>query len=418
MTTNAPDIVDKALPDVVPPLGDDIATSTPERLPDPSPQPSEPDKAEAPKVETQDDVRQRIAERFRQNRDKLEGEPGTIEDTHGLTVPPFLSRQSEEDGKTADPAPASADQAPETPARPTETERVALKVRGRDITMTRDELVRQAGFEQDEAGDIPLSQLIKLAQKHIAADSYLEESRQMHKDTRQSGRTVEPKDDGKPEPKPPEKTVTQVDPDFRDLVEKIQFADPDEAARALQDTIEKRVDTKIEQSAAQRTSRAENQQITSAIESFVQDNADIYDDQLAGRVVPIAVMDEIIKDFERLGIPRDKLEETITDVDLARSAYAAARAEGLKVRDPRAILDAAGTQVRTRFNIQKPSAPASNPASNPNGQVQSRVDMKRMLPSQPPRTAAPQPSATQQEPSPNRMDPRVASMRRARGQTV
>jgi hypothetical protein len=148
-------------------------------------------------------------------------------------VPSWLKPAEEEP-----PAPAN-DQA----ANDDQPETFKLKVLGNELSVTFDELAKQAGLEPDEAKDLPKASLIRLAQKNAAADAYLDEA----KATVKSARTARAPGDTQPEA---ERTTTPVrkeaDPsgepndgedeadqpdEYADIVKEIQFGDEKEAAK-------------------------------------------------------------------------------------------------------------------------------------------------------------------------------------------
>jgi hypothetical protein len=309
---------------------------------------------------------------------------------------------------------------PEAPAaeQPATTpDTFTLKVRGNEIKASRDDLIRYAELEPEEAAGLPQAALVRLAQKQLAASSYLDEVKQASKDARSAARApgdTQPDNaahgddfpDYEAEGDPPSPPQDERDP-LEAAIEKVQFSDPAEGAQALREALA----AEEQRRAAQAREAEVAQELDREIRGFEATNAELVQDPVIGGVLyNHYVYEEILTDIAELakakGLTREQVKERFPDVRSALQAYTLGRKEGA-FRDPKAILSTAGNATRQRFGLAttNPAAPTSPPVSD-------RTALKRALPPQPQRSNAPLPAPVSAAPrSPSSV---VAKMRAAR----
>jgi hypothetical protein len=296
------------------------------------------------------------------------------------------------------------------PAPETGNEKYRVKVRGNEFEMSREDIIKTAGLTIEEAEGLPLPSLVRAAQINAAAEDYLAEARSTHRGARTAAAPAPatPADDvAEPElaPEPTETKRGTPDPRVVEIAQKIQYGDAEEAAAALQEFVERQIESR-------RTADLEGQfhDLTQkAVSEFAQANPDLFADPIATDVLYVAAMHEIKKDLIRLGADPAAVNEAVTNPTMAVEAYTLARQKGMEVRDPHAILGNAATAVRAKLNIGRGDPAAPQPAP-------SRTELKRSLTAQP-RPATVPPVSSQQAPQPRSPSSVVLGMRKFRGQS-
>lgn len=373
---NAPDIADPIVADNPNP---EAAQPAPAPAAEPAPEAVEP---HIPEPGVDFNSREAIAARFKAQRD---APPEPVEDE----VP------------QPDPEPEPA---------PTGEEKYRVKVRGNEFEMSREDIIKTAGLTPEEAEGLPLPSLVRAAQINAAAEDYLLEAKTIHRGARTaappaSDTPAEENADPEPAAEPETKKGTP-DPKLVDIAQKIQYGDPEEAAVALQEFVERQIEVR-------RTGELEGQfhDLTQkAVSEFATANPDLFSDPLATDVLYVSAMHEIKKDLVRLGADPAAVNEAVTNPTMAVEAYTLARQKGMDVRDPHSILNTAAAAVRAKLNIGPGASPAPQPAP-------SRTELKRSLTAQP--RPATVPSVSPQAAAPQRNPTSVVlGMRKARGQTV
>lgn len=293
------------------------------------------------------------------------------------------ARAAEEAEATRAPVAPQAERRPAPPAAaPSADGRFTLRVDGNDFSVSREELLRYAEVEPDEAPDYSEISLVKLAQKHLAASSRLEAAKAEAK----AARATTPRTPQATIPGQDESTADATDQpgeqlhqlSDKQLIEKVQFGDADEALAATQ---------LLNQRQFERMSLGErlkeiNGEIGTTINSFGEKNADIASDgflQSAHRATLVdMVVDEIAANAP--GMTPNQVAQLKANPNLAMDAYKAARLDGLNVRKPAELFDAAANTVRTRFG--RPTPQREEQRDNP-PPAQSRTEAKRGLLAQP-----------------------------------
>ena len=340
----------------------------------------------------------------------------------GEYIPPFLRRQQEAEAARQAEEAAAAETAPPDRA-------YTLKVRGNDIPVaSRDELVKLAEVEDDEATDFTDAQLIKLAQKQVAASQVLDEAKLAKK----TARAAAPSDDDTLSADEQQHPDLDDEPNHddaphqndrrRQLIEKIQFGDPEEATQAFAEAVTEGVKEVVQEQEYSRRFTNVTRIITKAGNDFEAANQDLVTDpDFADILYNKAFVTELKKDLVSQGLKPENVDAVVgNDVRTAMKAYATIAADGrVKTRAPNQMLAAAAQAVRAKFNRPAPSpgtrvstAPRSVPAP-----MSHRQDMKRTLTPQPARASVPRQST---DPSlgqaPAARSNVVAQMRKQRGQ--
>jgi hypothetical protein len=374
--------------------------------------------------------REQIAANHKAARAAAEAELG--EPTHtemGEFIPPFIAKQ-EADAAAA----AEADKA-KKPTNDNEPRIYTLKVRGNDIPVaSRDELAKLAEVESDEAVDFTDAQLIKLAQKQIAASQLLDEAKQAKKIARTAPRADE--GDTQPDPESADDDTLETndnDPPqhqskadrYKAAVEKVQFGDAEEAAQAFAVLVEEGVrETVREQQLERRVNNVHNI-IRQATREFEAANADIVQDtDFSDILYNRSFVQELKKDLVRNGFPPENVDRAVgNDIRSAMDAYVTIAADGrVKVRAPHQMLAAAAQHVRTKFGRPNPNptpAPSTIPtrAAPAPSPAQDRLNAKRGLTPQPSRASVPRTTTTPLHgQTPAARSNVVANMRKQRGQ--
>jgi hypothetical protein len=352
----------------------------------PSQDPANPKPGEAPVAEKLLDPRVQarldIAANFRAHR--------AAEDAPQPEVP------AEEPAPEQDEPPAE----PAAPAAPAaEPQAFKLKVLGNEVSVSFEQLAEEAGFDADEAKAIPPKTLIRLAQKSLAANAYLDEAKATAKSARAASRatgetTPETPATGTDPEAPSEPAQDQGKAALRDVVEKIQFGDPEEGAEALADAVRKEAAriVKDELTTARIGDKRETVQrdVQASVKAFEEANKDIVGDPDLAAIFYGRHLVETVKDaFVKTGqVSKANADALIRNPQEALEAYESARVDGrVTLPDPAALLAANHARFRARFPA--PAAPQGQPPASRLPALDARVAAKRALPSQPTRTAVP-----------------------------
>ena len=269
------------------------------------------------------------------------------------------------------------------PAAPSADGKYSLRVNNNTFSVSREELLRYAEVEPGEAGEFSDVSLVKLAQKHIAASSQLESAKAEAKSIRQAQRMQPGHTPGQDEPEAD--TTTQPAAEGlhsladKALMEKVQFGDADEALEANRILNQRQFER---MSLGNRLSQI-NGEIGATIESFAQQNADIASDEFLQDVHRTALVSLVVDEIaaNAPGMTPNQVAQLKANPNLAMDAYKAARLDGLNVRKPTELFDAAANTVRTRFG-GRPTPQREDQRDNP-PPAQPRVEAKRGLLAQP-----------------------------------
>lgn len=357
------------------------------------------DAERAPPVQMspQDQKRLEMAERFKRP---------------GADVP-FDGDMTKEENLYGEVAAETLDVDPDAPEpgvpadqRPAPTERMfTIKVRGKDVTLTE-------------------SQMLERARKVEAADSYLEESRELL----ESAKQVRAERAGL-DPHPPEDRRSTDDerdqadhsdrarpnaPDLKSVVEKIQFGDPEEAARELGEVINSTATKLANEGHIARLVSNDLARSKADLKAFADANPDIAADEIASSVIEQSVYKIYREEIKALGVDEAQIPK---DPRALADWHRLYRVHGHTVSKPADVLQKAkATLDRFRGAPSEPKPAPRKDASRVEVNV-NRTERRMAIPVQPSRAVAPRRDAAPVKQENSRKDA-VAEMRRARGQPV
>lgn len=259
-----------------------------------------------------------------------------------------------------------------------------LRVNNQNFTVSRDELLRYAEVEPSEAEGFSDLSLVRLAQKHIYASSEVERAKVEAKSIRQAQRTQPGHMPGEDEPSAEDQS-NQLQPhglhslSDKALMEKVQFGDSDEALEAQQILTTRQFQR---MSASDREARIDAE-INSVINDFALNSADISQDDFLQGVHQTALTSLAVEEIaaKAPGITSSMVTQLKANPNLALRAYKAAMLDGLQVRPPAELFEAAANTVRTRFGGTTPQREV--PRDNPPPAPTDRTVAKRGLIAQP-----------------------------------
>ncbi len=258
-----------------------------------------------------------------------------------------------------------------------------LRVNNQNFTVSRDELLRYAEVEPSEAEGFSDLSLVRLAQKHIYASSEVERAKVEAKSIRQAQRMQPGHMPGEDEPQ--EGQSSQQQPQGlhslsdKQLMEKVQFGEPEDALEAQQVLTARQFQR---MSASDREARIDAE-INSAINDFGASNADISQDEFLQGVHQTALTSLAVEEIaaKAPGITSSMVTQLKANPNLALRAYKAAMLDGLQVRPPAELFEAAANTVRTRFGGATPQREVQR--DNPPPAPTDRTVAKRGLIAQP-----------------------------------
>jgi hypothetical protein len=378
----------------------------------------------------QDDIRGAIASRFRRaapederpfngdmaDTENLYGELGGVdEDEAHLTDEEIDARAELAERRAQDPTRRpkptvlkenlGAEDDREQPVR-----MITRKVRGQDVTMSEEEWL-------DKATQV------------TAADSYLAESRAILDQAKEikAGRASQDRqhpdgptargDDGLDRSDPVEQ-AQHPELSFKDVIQEIQYGDPDEAAAKLEKLVEARskktATATVSEGALQRSYDQDLAKSQKALNTFAEANADLAADKIAAMAIESGMYDLYKEDMLALGLDESQLPKSPKELANWHRFY---RINGYEVRQTKDLLEASKEGFLTwRDGKSKPRQQEETPSRRP-ARIQVNVDrdQRRMaIPNQPQRAVVPRRDAGPTAPA-SRSDV-VAGMRRARGQ--
>lgn len=294
---------------------------------------------------------------------------------------------------------------PPAPAAP-EPRTYTLKIRGRDVTLTEEEVLARAS-------------------KVEAADTYLAESRQLLEEAA----SIKAERAGRDPQHPEGQSSTQGDgldtdrPDgqtqhpaseTKAIIEKIQFGDPEEAARELDSLIDKRADQRADQGHIERLFNNDLAKSKNALKAFTEANPTLEGDKIAAKIIEENMYDLYREELLSLGLDEAKLPKTNTEL---ANWHRMQRIHGFAVSDTTALLNKARDRMAAwrGTSTPKPAASTAKPAPRVVVNVD-RTERRAAIPNQPTRASIPQRDVA--APQPQTGSDVVKEMRRARGQPV
>lgn len=359
----------------------------------------------------QDDVRMSIASRFR--RPEAEERPFNGD----MTDPENAYGRFGRDGDDDDDAAVAAAEAGGEDLSDIDDQRQAARqpakreviVRGKKMLLSDEEIL--AAAQKTLAGDTYLedAKSILAQAKEIRAERT--GANRQHPDGDQVGAQDEldpALDDGAqhPEPLPVE------------LVQKLQFGDPEEAAKELAEYIdrrsEKKAATAVHSSGVERAFDQDLQRSQKALKAFTDANPDLANDELAAMAIEKGMYDLYKEDILKLGLTtEDKLPTTSKELANWHRFY---RVNGYEVRPTKDLLEASKAKFLDWKGVKPaPQQQQRQAKTAPRISVSVDRDARRAaIPLQPSRAAAPRRDV--QAPAPSDRASVVADMRRQRGQ--
>ena len=351
----------------------------------------------------QDEARNAIVARFRHSEPEDErpfnGDMTNPENLYGDLGRP---EQDEEPEDVSSIVGEHAEQVPQ-PTKSTQAKR-KLTVRGQTVEMTDDEI-------------------LAAAQKTLAADSYLDEARELLNEAKGIKKARATSDNQHPgsqedaqllEPDDQTGDTQHPEPSFREVIQKIQYGDPEEAAAELERLVDTRATKRVTEDHAKRLFDQDLSRSQNALKKFIADNPDLANDKYAAKAIEQGMYDLYKEDIVKLGMPEDKIP---TDSATLANWHRWYRVHGHEVRNTVDLLNSSKQRLETwRGGQRQDNQQTRQRREAPRIQVNVDRDTRRAaIPNQPTRTVTPrretQPPVTQ-----TRSDV-VANMRRARGQT-
>lgn len=389
---------------------EDIDAPTGETGEDAQPKPAEPEKEE-PRVinmSPADQARASIASRFKREdgRVPFDGDMNKPENLYGDVARETLEPDpnAPEPGVPHGPT-AAADATKPAPSQKTYT----LTIRGKPVTMTEEELLDRA-------------------MKVEAADSYLDEARDIMEQAKQvraerAGRAASHRpddsetgthDDELDDGTPPDES-RRPGTDLKSVVEKLQFGDPEEAAAELSKVIEQVAAKQADEGHLKRLMQNDIARSQKALKQFTDANPDLANDRLASVAIENTVYDVFKEEIMAQGIDEDKLPKDPKQLADWHRFY---RINGAQVSNATQVLEKAKERFLTWRGT--PSSPKQAPKPQhgaPRIDVNvNRTQRREAIPIQPTRAAAPRRDAT--PPKVKSRSDVIADMRRSRGQVT
>ena len=343
----------------------------------------------------QDDMRAQIANRFRRSADD-------VPFNGDLTDPEMLY------GKAARAPAAEPDAEPSVVGEPAPVElpqKRTLKIRGRDVEMTDEEI-------------------LAAAQKTLAADTYLEDARRLLEEAK----TIKAERTGRDRQPPDGQSSTQDDvsdsggtadqtqhpaADLKSVVEKIQYGDPDEAARELETIIDQRINKNVDQTQVTRLFNNDLAKAQKALKDFTEANPEFAKDDRAVALMQTELMDLYAEDLMALGLDKSQLPR---DVNTRANWLRFYKIQGRTTRETSELLNTAKQRVDEWRGVSAKPTPQALRKEAPRVVVNvDRTERRLAIPNQPSRASMPRRDAA---PAPTRTPGSdvVAQMRKSRGQ--
>lgn len=370
-------------------------------------------KPQLPRMSPGDEMRAQIAKRFSDDRNtemtEFDGDNNRPSNLYGKAAARPAPPAPELDPDAPEPGvPEHTVEAVEPEPQPEPPRTHRLKVRHGELELTED-------------------QLYEAARKGLAADSYLDDARDLHDQARTLRNQARPQDGVPRSPQSDHSPAPNADigddPDaaspqkpLKALVEKIQFGDPEEAEQELSQAIKVEAQAATKQALLQERFRddlARNKAFLSEFQA-ADENVDVKADPLAQAVIERKVYDLYLEDIRNSQLlPEDKIPRHPAEL---ADAHRWLRIHGVKLRTVPEIIQKATSDYRSwrgtpNGNTQQPAPRQAAPRV-----VVDRTARREAIPAQPARSASPKPDLPQA--STDRMSDAVMKMRQARGQPV
>lgn len=369
-------------------------------------------------IEYFEDPRKRIAAQQRAKRDaKASDMP--FDDR---MTPPFVNQQADDDDDDPDDSRqnnANTQQGAVQRAAPSDSgagQKFNLTVNRNNFEVSRADALRYAEIEPSEADLYTDVQIVRLAQKHLAANQFLEESktaRNSARAARADGSQPGDDDDAAFEPQTRQAQPQNNPSRGEEVIEALQFEDPTTAREKLDAYLTDFVDTRLAGRTKAQKYEVAQTDILNATAEIEAAHADIMQDEYAAEIASRKVLDEAGEELMRgAGVSKQQVDWLRSQGKLVQ-AYAAAQADGFQVRSPREVLEAAAQKTRAIVSGSRFAPPLQQQQQPQNPRTHDRFQAKRGLIQQPTRNASQQPT-TRSQPNVSVEDSRKAALLKRR----
>lgn len=346
-----------------------------------------------------DEKRLKMADRFKRSNDErpFDGDFTREENLYGEVADENLA----DDLAGTDPAEPAA-------AAPAQDERIhTIKVRGKEVKLTTAELLERAS-------------------KVEAADSYLQESRDLLEQAKQiRGPRAAPdaqhpeREDGTQDDRLDQddrQPTRRPGPDLTAVVEKIQFGDPKEAAAELANVIRDEAGKIANEGHVARLVANDQARTKQALKAFREKYADLDKDEIAAGVIDRQVNAILFEEIKSLGVDEAQIPR---DPRVLADWHRLYRVHGHELSKPDQVLEQAKSRFDKWRGVSSEPAPAPRTKEAPRVAVNVDRTQRRMaIPNQPSAAVTPRRPAAAPVTEQNSRKSAVQEMRRSRGQTV
>lgn len=281
-----------------------------------------------------------------------------------------------------------------------------LKIRGKEVTLTEAEVLERAS--KVEAADSYLQESRDLLEgaKEILADRRAGQNRQ-HPDGETGAQ-----DDGSDSDR--SEASRRPGNDLDDTINKIQFGSTEEAAAALAKYVQTAAAEQANKGHLDRLMSNDLARAKKALGDFVAANPDLNADENASALIEKSIYGIYRKELEAIGLEPDQIPKDPAVVAHWHRYY---RVNGANVSQVQDVLNKAKDAYTTwRGQGTQTNKPAAKPRGNDRVSVNvDRTERRVAIPNQPARTAAVRRDAPQAD-RPKSNSDIIAEMRRARGQ--
>lgn len=304
------------------------------------------------------------------------------------------------------PEPAAADRAAEPAAPEATPEKKTYKLKVRH-----------------EERELPEDEVLALAQKAAASDSYFEEGRRYLDDAKRlheeaARATSRPHQDGNsaqhehvPEPTAGD---PHQDDHYAKLAEELQLGDPKEVGKKLQATIAKAVAEQTNSTLVQSAIKEDFQTSMRTLDTFRKANPEIASDPMAEAAMERLVYDGYREDLQKIGVTADRMPRDPKQLADWHRFY---RVQGQEVRSTNDLLNDAKGKFQEWRGTPKPAPTPAAPAATARVVVD-RTERRAAIPTQPTRATTPAPAQQSAEPQMTARQKAVMNARKSRGQVV
>jgi hypothetical protein len=283
-----------------------------------------------------------------------------------------------------------------------------VTVRGKAVEMTDDEI-------------------LAAAQKNLAADSYLDEARDLLQEAKQikaeragrapqhpEGDTQRTQDDELMND--PDEARQHPGDELEQAIEQIQFGDPKEAAAKIRKVMRDVSEKEADEGQMRRLVKNDIARVQVVLKTFSDANPTIANDKIAAQAIEQFVYDVTREEIERLGdVDPSKIPQNPAELANWHRFY---RINGRSVSNPEALLESAkGRYLKWKGVSEKPVVPAAKAAPRVVVNVD-RTERRAAIPNQPTRSMAPRPDAQNRQPEGKSRSDVIMKMRQQRGQSV